>query len=150
VQAIDTDTRELAHELSLLWAQVNRGAGGAVAALFDELGLTLTQVKALHALHYCGCEISVKDLAERLGLSLPGASRTVDGLLKRGWLERREDTDDRRVRRVGITEEGQDVVRRIEGVRLAGLEAWAQTLTPEQRARLLDVLQDLKPEGTTP
>jgi hypothetical protein len=41
-------------------------------------------------------------------------------------------------------------VRRIEGVRLAGLEAWAQTLTPEQRARLLDVLQDLKPEGSTP
>ena len=87
--------------------------------------------------------MSVKELADRLGMSLPGASRTVDGLLRRGWLERREDPHDRRMKRVGITADGREVVERIETARLAGLEDYAASLTPEQRARLSSALSDL-------
>ena len=43
--------------------------------------------------------VSVKELAEELGLSLPGASRAVDALLQRGLVERREDEHDRRMKR---------------------------------------------------
>ena len=66
-----------------------RGVGAY--AIFEELDLTLTQVKALTALS--ADELTVKDLAERLGLSLPGASRAVDALVERGLLGRREDPD---------------------------------------------------------
>ena len=37
-----------------------------------------------------GGEHSVKELAGRLGLSLPAASRAVDGLIQRGYVTRRE------------------------------------------------------------
>ena len=40
-------------------------------------------------------------------MSLPNASRTVDGLLQRGLVERREDEHDRRVKRVGAQREGR-------------------------------------------
>ncbi len=43
-------------------------------AIFAELDLTLTQVKAMCALS--GEELTVKELAAQLGLSLPGASRS--------------------------------------------------------------------------
>ena len=94
-------------------------------------------LKALHALLEDDEELSVKQVAERLGLSLPGASRTVEALLQRGLLERREDADDRRVKRVRLTDHGRDVVHRIESARLAGAEQYLAALTPEQRDRLL-------------
>ena len=135
--------KRLAGELLSLFHNVMKGGNEQLYALFEELDLTITQLKTLHALDACVAEVSVKELAERLSMSLPGASRTVELLLRRGWLERREDEQDRRMRRVRITDAGRDVVRRIDGARLQGLEAFAATLTPEQRIRLFDALAGL-------
>ena len=57
-----------------------------------------------------------------MGLSLPGASRAADALLRRGWLTRQEDEHDRRMKRLAITAEGRNVLRRVEEARMAGLE----------------------------
>jgi DNA-binding MarR family transcriptional regulator len=147
VQAItakqQVSREELAGELLGLWHHVMRGSSGHMYALIAELDLSITQMKTLHALSDCVCEISVKELSDRLGVSLPGGSRIIDGLLRRGWLERREDPDDRRVKRVRITDAGRDVVERIETARLVGLEQFAASLTPEQRTRLSLALSDL-------
>jgi DNA-binding MarR family transcriptional regulator len=135
--------KELAAELVLMWHHLMRGNAGAIYAIVEELDLTITQMKALHALADCGSEVSVKELGDRLTMSLPGASRTVDALLRRGWLERREDEHDRRMKRVGITESGRAVVERIDNARLAGIEQYTASLTPEQRSRLAAALADL-------
>jgi DNA-binding MarR family transcriptional regulator len=127
----------------LMWHHLMRGNAGEIYAIVEELDLTITQMKGLHALSDCGCEVSVKDLADRLGMSLPGASRTVDTLLRRGWLERREDEHDRRMKRVGITDAGREVVRRIDNARFVGLEQYTASLTPEQRSRLAGALANL-------
>jgi DNA-binding MarR family transcriptional regulator len=47
------------------------------------------------------------------------------------------------MKRVGITAEGRKVIARIETARLAGLEDYAASLSPEQRARLSSALSDL-------
>ena len=135
--------KALAGELLDLWHHLMRGSSQHLYALIGELDISITQMKTLHALDECADEVSVKELAHRLGLSLPGASRTVDGLLRRGWLERREDPTDRRMKRVGITPDGRTVIDRIETARLAGLEDYAASLSPEQRARLSSALSDL-------
>lgn len=120
-----------------------RGSSQQLYAVIAELDVSITQMKTLHALSDCGCELSVKDLADRLRLSLPGASRNVDLLLRRGWLQRSEDPTDRRMKRVGITAAGREVVERIENARLVGLEQYAASLTPQQRSRLMSALSDL-------
>jgi DNA-binding MarR family transcriptional regulator len=135
----------LAAEMLSMFHRTMKDGNRELFALIDELDLSLTQLKTLHALDACVEEVTVKDLAERLGMSLPGASRTVDGMLRRGWLERREDDEDRRMKRLRITDAGREVVRRIDGARLHGLEAFAATLTPEQRTRLFEALADLSP-----
>jgi DNA-binding MarR family transcriptional regulator len=76
-------------------------------------------------------------------LSLPATSRTVDGLLRRGLLSRHEDLEDRRIKRVRLTDEGRRVVHRIVTARLQGLEAFATTLSDDQRAALMAALSDL-------
>jgi DNA-binding MarR family transcriptional regulator len=147
VQAIGTSTQtssaELAAELLALWHHLMKGQSRTMFALLDELDLSMSHIKALQVLADCGCELSVKEVSEQLGLSLPGASRTVDSLLRRGYLERREDEQDRRMKRIGITGPGREVARRIVEARLEGLEQFTDSLTPEQRTRLMAALSDL-------
>ncbi|HEX7298560.1 MAG TPA: MarR family transcriptional regulator [Solirubrobacteraceae bacterium] len=142
-EAQQVSSRRLAAELLALWHHLMRGSSQQLYAVIAELDVSITQMKTLHALSDCGCELSVKDLADRLRLSLPGASRNVDLLLRRGWLQRSEDPTDRRMKRVGITAAGREVVERIENARLVGLEQYAASLTPQQRSRLMSALSDL-------
>jgi DNA-binding MarR family transcriptional regulator len=130
---------ELAEQLLALWRTVMVPRGVSTYAIFEELDLTLTQVKALSALAP-DAELTVKELAERLGLSLPGASRAVDVLVERGLLGRREDTTDRRMKRLTCTAAGRDALRRLDEARLAGLEQFTATLPPTQRKRLSGAL----------
>jgi DNA-binding MarR family transcriptional regulator len=141
-------SKVLAEDLLALWHHLMRGSSSDLYALLAELDLSMAHVKTLHVLADCAGELSVKEAGERLGLSLPGASRVVDTLLRRGYLTRREDEHDRRVRRVRVSAQGADVVRRIDGARLAGLESFTSSLTAEQRARLHDALADLPHLGT--
>jgi DNA-binding MarR family transcriptional regulator len=134
---------ELAAELMELWSHLMRGSTQPMFAILGELDLTLTQMKTLGMLDTCVEEVSVKELSERLGLSLPATSRTVDGLLRRGFLSRHEDLEDRRIKRVRLTDDGRDIVHRLATARLQGLEAYSASLSDEQRAVLMAALHDL-------
>jgi DNA-binding MarR family transcriptional regulator len=128
--------KELAAELLDLWAHLMRGSSQQMFAVLGELELSMTQMKTLSMLDDCLEEVSVKELSERLALSLPATSRTVDGLLRRGLLSRHEDAEDRRMKRLAITEDGRDVLRRVEQARLAGLEELIQQLPARDLDRL--------------
>jgi DNA-binding MarR family transcriptional regulator len=132
---------ELAADLLALWRHaISHGDGEAGAyAIFDELDLTLTQVKALCALSRD--ELTVKELAERLRLSLPGASRAVDALVSRELLHRREDPADRRQKRLRCTAAGLDALSRLDEARIGGLAAFATTLPAGQCRRLSAALR---------
>ena len=130
---------KLAEQLLALWRAVMAPRGVSAYAIFEQLDLTLTQVKALSALAP-EAELTVKELAELLGLSLPGASRAVDALVERGLLGRREDTTDRRMKRLTCTAAGRDALRRLDEARLAGLEQFTATLPAAQRKRLSGAL----------
>jgi DNA-binding MarR family transcriptional regulator len=142
---------ELAEQLLALWRAVMAPRGVSAYAIFEELDLTLTQVKALSALAP-DAELTVKELAERLGLSLPGASRAVDALVDRGLLGRREDTTDRRMKRLTCTPAGRQALRRLDEARLAGLEHFTATIPAAQRRRLsgalAPILADLPQQRT--
>lgn len=135
--------KELAGELLELWSHLMRGSSQQMFAILGELDLTMTQMKTLGMLDDCVEEVSVKELSERLGLSLPATSRTVDGLLRRGLLSRHEDLDDRRIKRVRLTDAGRAMVRRMVTARLQGLESYAATLSDDQRAALMAALAEL-------
>jgi DNA-binding MarR family transcriptional regulator len=132
---------ELAEQLLALWRAVLAPRGVGSYAIFEELDLTLTQVKALTALS--AGELTVKDLAERLGLSLPGASRAVDALVDRGLLGRREDASDRRMKRLCCTAAGHDALTRLDEARLAGVATFTATLPTAQRKRLSGALRPI-------
>ena len=144
--ATEATPAALAAELLDLWRSILSGSTRSLYALLAELDLSMTQLKMLHVLAERRTEVSIKELAEELSMSLPNASRTIDGLLQRGLLERREDEHDRRIKRVGATPAARELIDRVDTVRLQGLEAWAERLSPVQRQTLLDALSTLPKE----
>jgi DNA-binding MarR family transcriptional regulator len=139
----------LADELGAWLQHLMAGVEQEVFSVLEELQVTVGQTKVLQVLNACDGEISVKAVGERLQLSLPAASRSVDALVQRGWLERREDPDDRRMKRVRLSPEGQSIVERILEARRDHLTRYAATLSDAERKRLASTLSSL-PHHTDP
>ena len=98
------------------------------ARLRRDAGLQLIELLPLRVVAGApGCR--VQDLADRLGISVGGASKSVDRLEARGWVRREAHPEDRRSSIIGLTVEGERA--RAEGDRIA-----ADAL----RERLADVL----------
>lgn len=133
----------LAQRLLLVWKELTRLAVTDVVEVLEDLDLTLGQLKLLEVIAGRDERPSVKALSEQLGCSLASASRGSDALVRRGLLERREDDQDRRVKRLALTPAGAQALERIDTVRLAALERFAAGLAPEQRARLGEALDDV-------
>jgi DNA-binding MarR family transcriptional regulator len=73
----------------------------------------------------------------------------VDDLVRRGFVLRNEDAEDRRMKRVRLTDDGGAVIRRLNAARLIGFESFAQTLTDtehEQLAQALATLLEQRPD----
>jgi DNA-binding MarR family transcriptional regulator len=132
-----------------LWAYLNRKSSADLFRMVAELDSSFSQVKMLFLLEDGG-EHSVKEIARHLGLSLPAASRAVDGLIQRGYVTRRESATDRRSRLVALTGDGRAVVDRVLRARLHTLEAFADELTPEERDSLYTALLPIVERITSP
>jgi DNA-binding MarR family transcriptional regulator len=147
VHAIGTasDAAVLAERLAAFYAHAMRPSSRLIGE-FERLDLSFTQFKALSVA--AEGEPTVKHLAERLGLSLPGASRAVDHLVRRGLIDRREDPDDRRCKRLSVTAAGRELLDRLDDARREALESFAAGLQPAQREALIaaldPVLDDLE------
>jgi DNA-binding MarR family transcriptional regulator len=118
---------------------LNRRSSAQLFEMVAELDSSFSQVKMLFLLEDGG-EHSVKEIATHLGLSLPAASRAVDGLIQRDYVTRRESAQDRRSRLIALTDDGREVVERVLRARLKTLEAFADELTPEEREGLSTAL----------
>ena len=116
------------------------GHGGEYVRAVGELELSLTQLRALHVLVYDEERMSLKDLADRLGLSLPAVSRSVDGLVQRGLVTRAEDAADRRMKQVAATAAAPELLDRLTDLRLAGIEQFLSTLSARERSKLASAL----------
>lgn len=115
-----------------LMRTANVGTFNAIA----ELDLSFTQIKALCALETGGEELCVKALAESLGVSLAAMSRAVEGLFERGMVGREEDSIDRRMKRVRLTDSGRAVPRALNDARLSALQEFVSSLDHDEALAL--------------
>jgi DNA-binding MarR family transcriptional regulator len=129
-----------------LYALISHLHRNCTADLFEAVGaveLSLSQVKLLHHVDDATSELTLKQAAEAIHLSLPAASRLVEDLVARGLVERHEDVEDRRMKRIRLTDQGRVVVARVNAARLSGLENFVTTLDRTDRQALGEVLARL-------
>ena len=144
-----TATRELAADLYALVIYLHKHCNSDLFEAVGTLELSLSQIKLLHHLDDAPSELTLKEAAESVHVSLPAASRMVDDLVRRGFVLRNEDAEDRRMKRVRLTDDGGAVIRRLNAARLIGFESFAQTLNHtehEQLAQALATLLEQRPD----
>jgi DNA-binding MarR family transcriptional regulator len=105
----DTSARDNAALVDLLWLVMRRIWEDAERRLVPS-GLTMKHSWALHALDE---PMSMRGLAERLGIDASYVTAIADQLEERGLIERRPHPSDRRIKSLALTDEGRRVRDRI-------------------------------------
>jgi DNA-binding MarR family transcriptional regulator len=125
--------------MGVLTAHLNRCGSPDLIRFMADVDLSFTQVKMLMLLEDRG-ELSVKDVAGALNLSLPAASRAIDGLAHRGLVDRREDEADRRSKIVSLRAGGRQIGETMIARRQATYEEFAAGLPEDERNALHEAL----------
>lgn len=107
---------------------------------FLSVNLTMSQLKILFVLRLHGGS-GVQDLAHLMGVSPATMTGIVDRLVSAGYVTRREDVHDRRVRRVELSDSGNDL---LDGIVTAGEEHQQRLLTRLSLADLKVVAQAME------
>jgi DNA-binding MarR family transcriptional regulator len=149
VQATVASPQQLADALVKLSYHVNRTASPDMFRVLGDVGLSFTQVKALFLLQEHE-EMTVKDIAAGLSMSLPAMSRSVDGLVQRGFVARREHESDRRSKQIALLPAGRAVLDRVNAARVNALVDFAAELPDTERTALYKALLPIAERITSP
>jgi DNA-binding MarR family transcriptional regulator len=119
------------------WIKVfMRRTGQDFKTFMDDSGLSFSQVNTLMRLHFTG-EADVTSIASQLGVSNAAASQLVDRLVQMGLIQRAEDVQDRRIKRLALTPAGR------------WMEKFTSSLTPQQRDNISIALQTMTDAART-
>ena len=107
------------------------------------IGLTRSQWRVLGLLHrHPG--ISQSELAELLEVERATAGRMVDRLERKNWVARHPDAADRRINRLHLTAEAEEVQARMGRIAAELLEDAMAPLSAAERAALAGLLERVK------
>jgi DNA-binding MarR family transcriptional regulator len=102
---------------------------------WESYGITVSQLRVMHLIRQMGAP-SQRDLTLALKISGPTLSGMIDRLIQRGVIERRDDDLDRRITRVSLTPEGDNVLCALEQAGHAVLGEALGAIGPAARQRL--------------
>jgi DNA-binding MarR family transcriptional regulator len=136
--------RETVQLWSTLLAAHRHLTGALDTELRERAGMTLEEYDVLYQVRRARRPLRMSELAGHLLVSRPTATRVVDRLVRRGWLDRWHDDRDRRVVQVAITEAGRRAQRRAGRLHLDGIARLVeQPLGDYDVARLAAALEAL-------
>jgi len=127
---------QLTDELVNFFARLKKGGEAQILGVAADLDLSFSQLRALFVLSDHQEELAVHELAKKLGMSMATAGRAVQGLAKVDMVTRREDEQDRRVKRVTLSEHGRAFVTGLVQAHRAAVLECVESLSDEERAQL--------------
>jgi DNA-binding MarR family transcriptional regulator len=137
-KASPSETRQILEALSAVTRQLARATGGPD----DGPPMTSTQRLALFETAVSG-PLRLSELADRMGVTAPTASRAVDGLVDLGLLMRQTDSDDRRAVQIDLTPPGRKRVEERKALAAAAIAPSVAALPAKDRAQLAALLTRL-------
>jgi DNA-binding MarR family transcriptional regulator len=129
-------------DLAAMLAPLLRELVAAEAPVLEAHGLSMWGYIVLLALDRSPVRTQAA-LADAIGADKTRIIADLDELQEQGYIERRPDPDDRRVRLLEITSDGRAVKDATQAGIQRGEERWLQTLSAEDRRVFLRVLQQL-------
>jgi DNA-binding MarR family transcriptional regulator len=105
----------------------------------DTTRLSFSQINILMRLFHCG-STSVSEIGELLGVTNAAASQAVDRLVGLGLIERTEDPEDRRTKRLELTQIGHTTIEKGIDARSKWTEGVTNALNQEQQKMIISAL----------
>jgi DNA-binding MarR family transcriptional regulator len=102
-------------------------------------GLTMSHLGALFHLHRMG-HCGVTELGDHLDVTSAAASQMLDRLVQQDLILRTEDPEDRRVKQIVLTEEGNRILQGGFSARQRWLEELAESLIKEDQETIMAAL----------
>ncbi len=99
-----------------------------------EKGLSISQVGAMFEI--TRGRDNVSDVGDALGISIAAASQMLERLVQLGLVTRTEDPQDRRVKKLVMTDKGRRVLRESMEARQGWLEDLVSTLSPAEKQQV--------------
>jgi len=101
--------------------------------------LSFSQVNSLYRLYHHGSS-PVNDLSEHLGITMPAVSQLLAPLEETGLIQRTEDSNDRRVKQIALTEKGTFFVQESMRARHAWIDDLSELIAPDEREIIFPAL----------
>jgi DNA-binding MarR family transcriptional regulator len=105
----------------------------------EETGLSFSQITILMRLLHGG-NTGVSEIGDQLGVTNAAASQAVDRLVQAGMIERTEDPQDRRAKRLALTPSGCTLIEKGIEIRSRWVEGLTDALTSEQQNLIISAL----------
>jgi DNA-binding MarR family transcriptional regulator len=122
-------------EALIAYKKVHRALLTSTASRWRHLDISMQQLRAIYLLR--DEEVAtVGRLAELFGIAMPAASVLADRLVRAGYVERNEDTADRRRVLLSLTRAGIQLVTDLREGSHMHLRRWMAQLSPQDLAAL--------------
>ena len=105
-----------------------------------EKGLSRSMIGTLFHLSHRD-HSGVTDLGEHLGVSSAAASQMLEHLVEEGLIRRLEDPDDRRMKKITMTEEGTRVMKESVSARLGWIDALEESLSVKEKDQITKAME---------
>lgn len=107
------------------------------------MGRFAAKFRLLEALSDAPSPLSVSEIAEKVGVDQPRASRLVQACVDDGLVRREASPDDARRTNVVLADPGRALVARARGARVGAIDQALATFSAEEREQLATLLAKL-------
>lgn len=131
-------------------ASLKKSGEAHILGVAAGLDLSFSQLRTLFVLADCQHEqeLALNELADLLALSMATAGRAVQALTRAEMVTRREDEQDRRIKRVRLTEHGRVFVAGFVHAHREAVRECVGHLNDRERERLSEALTPILARGT--
>jgi MarR family 2-MHQ and catechol resistance regulon transcriptional repressor len=126
----------------LVLSRAARAMDGRALASIEDTGLCASDFGVLEALLHKG-SLPVNALGKLVLLTSGSITTSVDRLVERGFVARKDDPNDRRVRIVSLTADGRRLIKSAFARHQTDLDAIVSALTVQERTSLVALLRKL-------
>ena len=147
-----TKPADVLDALEVLLGRIHCAAQNAGFYTLIDVDLSFSQLKTLLVLSQSTESLPIHEIADSLRLSVGAAGRNIDRLVREGLVDRLEDSADRRIKRISLTERGRDLITGFQAQRRQHALDFVQSMDEVDRCRLLGALRPIvaRFSGPTP
>jgi MarR family 2-MHQ and catechol resistance regulon transcriptional repressor len=102
---------------------------------WNKIGLSHSQVGMLFMILHRK-DSNVKQIAEHLGVTKSAITQLLDPLVTKGFIDRQNDPDDRRIVRFSLSDKGKKTIKEIHKQKFSGLRSALDSLSDTELNQL--------------